>query len=146
MHHKLPSSIEVHIPIFSTNIQSHKPPRFGMIQCNKFVNTPAREADVNTFCNSRCDINTIISYHLCEITSKFSVFVQMSPHFLLFIYREVHLYLVQCILFKRSELWSQSRMQPARSRSFPIPHVNNTCCRNSRIIIVASFLTNLLSP
>jgi len=40
----------------------------------------------------------------------------------------------------------ESRMQPARASSFLTPRVNRTCCRNSRIIIVASFWTNLLSP
>jgi hypothetical protein len=81
-----------------------KIPGNGVIGCNKFVNMPVYEADVNTSCNSVFYINKIISYHLCLINSKFSVSVQMSPHFLSFFSRDVHLYLVQCVVCKRCAL------------------------------------------
>ena len=82
---------------------------------------PVHEADLNTFCNSMFYINTVMSYHLCEINSKFIGFVQMSPQFLSFLSREVHLYLVQCILCKRSESCSRKSDANRKSQKFSDP-------------------------
>jgi len=73
-YHTLPSSVTHYVqvsryifPYFPRKPSLIKALRNGMILCNKFVNMPIHEAVLNTFCNSTFYVNTIISYHHCEI-------------------------------------------------------------------------------